>query len=222
MSSSSTIDHLSLVSCAQTMLLTSAVINILAVGVPTNRKHDTNTASRWTSYEISNLLSFAVCLISGIHYTHMLYIGQNTYRSVLYSDWLVTVPLLLIECWVLLRNSYDDAANTVWLASVVVLSIVMIMSGYFRTYGLSWICLIGVYMIYVFQYYNNHNTCHEDTPDDEPGRYPTYLIVLFLGLWMGYGIVEMGATSQLWRMRLFSVLDIICKAIFGITIAFMY
>lgn len=208
-------DALSLASCAQATLFGTAVLNGLTV-LSTYTKDDTMCKAR-----IANAISMVVCLVSAIHYTHILSAGvcAASYRGVLYSDWLVTVPLLLVEFWLLLGLPTTTPRSGVALSVTVVVSVGMILTGYMRMYAASWACLVGLYALYgTFGVTAWSPGAKHDDPDSER-KYPVSLVVLFFGVWLLYGVVELVDLAHVSRVRGFALLDVVCKAIFGFTIA---
>lgn len=212
-------DTLSLASCAQATLFGVALLNGLTV-LSSYDEEDVTCKAR-----VSNAISMVVCLVSAIHYTHILSVGvcSTSYRSILYSDWLVTVPLLLVEFWLLLGLPTTTPLSSMLLLVVVVMSVGMIITGYRRMYAVSWACLVGMYTLYVLSGIAAQNTgldCNDHDADGTPAReYPASLVIFFFGMWLIYGAVELLDLTHMNRVRGFALLDVVCKAIFGFTIA---
>lgn len=194
------------------------MVNALTAVSACDKREDDVYRSR-----VPNSLSAVVCLVSAIHYTHILKTGTcpDSYRNILYSDWLVTVPLLIVEFWMLLKFPIQTPETVTTLFAAMALSVWMVLAGYFRYYTMSWVCLLAVYVVYAVAY--SRANCANDDSNNTPyaHTYPDSLIFIFIGIWLLYGIVETFHISHINRIRGFSLLDILCKAVFGLTIALL-
>ena len=160
---------------------------------------------------IANTLSAAVCVVSYLHYRAVVAAATPAEAmSYLYSDWYVTLPLLLYELWVVLDLEWSAAR----LGAAAALSILMVFAGSRRCFGVSWACLIGIYAIFAWQ----REAKAEGAAEGAERRYPRMLAIAFFAVWVAYGVVEHAAPAGA-RRACFAVLDLVCKGAFGLSIA---
>ncbi len=189
--------------CTQAALFGTAAINIATL---ITRRENT------TRY-ISNALAGVVGIISGIHYTYILK-ADGLAKDLLYADWLVTVPLLIAEMWLLLDMPHT-AMNAGGLIVSIILSVLMIVFGFGNYKVPAWGCLAVIYVLFATSYEASKHRRRE------PRSYPPALVWIFFGSWVLYGVVDLvrGGYSAGAKLQSYAFLDMFSKALFGLTVA---
>jgi bacteriorhodopsin len=171
---------------------------------------------------VSNSIGSVVCLIAFLHYC-LLSMYKWDVMMVRYSDWFFTLPLLLIEIFVICGI---DIIDNIWMFLFAILLIIgMLVTGWMAVRSLrsnptdgtryiKWlisgtICLIAVYLIVL--------GLLERGPD---GPLQTVTIAFFL-VWTLYGAVSLYQRrgSEQMSQSAYDILDIVTKAVFGIVVA---
>lgn len=174
---------------------------------------------------VSNAAGSVACGIAFIHYTWLSQPGCDS-MAVRYSDWFLTLPILLFD--VLLIGGVDLVENK-WLSALcVALLLAMVVAGwgavrshrahpndrrrYFIWLGVGFACLLTVYYI-VFSLFDHPLTSSETLP---------MVTMFFFLLWAAYGLVAAlprHILDESATQRAYDVLDIGSKAVFGMAVA---
>jgi bacteriorhodopsin len=191
-----------------TLLLTKSALGAVAIlqGLVALRTSDHKTV-------LSNSIGSTVCSIAFIHYLWLSSKGDTT--SIRYSDWLLTLPLLLLEIYLIC-----DMENQESFLLAVTLILFMLYSGWKAESSnvnsgnrkawlfLGCLNLLLVYMIVLGQ---------TGFPDE---FLQAVTIILFLS-WSLYGVVSasQGKVEDSSIQSAYDLLDLSTKAIFGIVVA---
>ena len=171
---------------------------------------------------VSNSIGSVVCFIALLHYRLLSTSGKDT-MAIRYSDWLFTLPLLLLEIFLICGI---DIIDNIWMFLFTIMLIIgMLVTGWMAVRSLrsnpadgkrstKWwivgtICLIAVYLIVL--------GVLERDPD---GPLQTATIVFFL-VWTLYGVVSLyqRTGSEYMSQAAYDILDIVTKAVFGLVVA---
>tara|TARA_B100000902_G_C27109877_1_gene813009 strand:+ start:212 stop:955 length:744 start_codon:yes stop_codon:yes gene_type:complete len=186
-----------------------------------------NVSSKWrTSLTVSGL-------VTGIALWHYLYmrgvwVETGTSPTVFrYIDWLLTVPLLIVEFYLILRAVTDVAASLFW--KLFVGSLVMLIFGYLGEAGImaAWPAfIIGVlawfYMIYTL--WGGEGAAARDASGNAAvqSAYNTMMYIIIIG-WVVYpagyflGYLAGGVNEGTLNL-VYNLADFINKILFGIVI----
>ena len=186
-----------------------------------------NVSAKWrTSLTVSGL-------VTGIALWHYLYmrgvwVETGTSPTVFrYIDWLLTVPLLLVEFYLILRAVTDVAASLFW--KLFVGSLVMLIFGYLGEAGImaAWPafiigCLAWFYMIYVL--WGGEGAAARDASGNAAvqSAYNTMMYIIIIG-WVVYpagyflGYLAGGVNEGTLNL-VYNLADFINKILFGIVI----
>ena len=184
-----------------------------------------------TKKELTSAIASLILVIAYIHYTKMSSIEDNTnlidkqqkITNIRYSDWIITVPLLLFELFILLNwIKVDDSSGTLsseyWLpfSTILGLSIAMLVSGYISEknkytddyfYYISCFCLLLIAGIIFYVYYDNKDNQDEDNETENQW------LLIFFGFWVlyAYGFNKDSNTKNI----IYNITDIVTKALFS-------
>ena len=186
-----------------------------------------NVSAKWrTSLTVSGL-------VTGIALWHYLYmrgvwVETGTSPTVFrYIDWLLTVPLLIVEFYLILRAVTDVAASLFW--KLFVGSLVMLNFGYLGEAGImaAWPafiigCLAWFYMIYVL--WGGEGAAARDASGNAAvqSAYNTMMYIIIIG-WVVYpagyflGYLAGGVNEGTLNL-VYNLADFINKILFGIVI----
>ena len=186
-----------------------------------------NVSAKWrTSLTVSGL-------VTGIALWHYLYmrgvwVETGTSPTVFrYIDWLLTVPLLIVEFYLILRAVTDVAASLFW--KLFVGSIVMLVFGYLGEAGImaAWPafiigCLSWFYMIYTL--WGGEGAAARDASGNAAvqSAYNTMMYIIIIG-WVVYpagyflGYLAGGVNEGTLNL-VYNLADFINKILFGIVI----
>tara|TARA_B100000927_G_C16321406_1_gene411507 strand:- start:30 stop:773 length:744 start_codon:yes stop_codon:yes gene_type:complete len=186
-----------------------------------------NVSSKWrTSLTVSGL-------VTGIALWHYLYmrgvwVETGTSPTVFrYIDWLLTVPLLIVEFYLILRAVTDVAASLFW--KLFVGSLVMLIFGYLGEAGImaAWPafiigCLAWFYMIYTL--WGGEGAAARDASGNAAvqSAYNTMMYIIIIG-WVVYpagyflGYLAGGVNEGTLNL-VYNLADFINKILFGIVI----
>ena len=186
-----------------------------------------NVSAKWrTSLTVSGL-------VTGIALWHYLYmrgvwVETGTSPTVFrYIDWLLTVPLLIVEFYLILRAVTDVAASLFW--KLFVGSIVMLVFGYLGEAGImaAWPafiigCLAWFYMIYTL--WGGEGAAARDASGNAAvqSAYNTMMYIIIIG-WVVYpagyflGYLAGGVNEGTLNL-VYNLADFINKILFGIVI----
>jgi bacteriorhodopsin len=186
-----------------------------------------NVSAKWrTSLTVSGL-------VTGIALWHYLYmrgvwVETGTSPTVFrYIDWLLTVPLLIVEFYLILRAVTDVAASLFW--KLFVGSLVMLIFGYLGEAGImaAWPafiigCLAWFYMIYVL--WGGEGAAARDASGNAAvqSAYNTMMYIIIIG-WVVYpagyflGYLAGGVNEGTLNL-VYNLADFINKILFGIVI----
>jgi bacteriorhodopsin len=186
-----------------------------------------NVSAKWrTSLTVSGL-------VTGIALWHYLYmrgvwVETGTSPTVFrYIDWLLTVPLLIVEFYLILRAVTDVAASLFW--KLFVGSLVMLVFGYLGEAGImaAWPafiigCLAWFYMIYVL--WGGEGAAARDASGNAAvqSAYNTMMYIIIIG-WVVYpagyflGYLAGGVNEGTLNL-VYNLADFINKILFGIVI----
>ena len=167
---------------------------------------------------LSNATGSSVCLIAFIHYLCIMRPGIDA-TTIRYSDWLITLPLLLLE--IFLICGIDIVENGWVFLLTCILLLAMLLAGWMSVRSkrrhptksiqqkvwllVGCVCLIAVYWIVL--------SLFEQT---KTGLLPL-ISIGFFSLWSLYGVVAVidGSHTQ----YMYDILDLSTKAVFGIIVA---
>ena len=165
----------------------------------------------------TNAVGASVCAIAFLHYLWM----QKSFTSddnskvtsLRYSDWFITLPLLLLECMFYSDIHFGD--NIHGIITMFVLLMMMLVCGRVAEsrsasilYILGFLCLIGVYVLFI-------SMVEEFTTK-------TLLVLVVMGTWILYGIAGMLLrSSSRWKQVSYNILDLLNKAVFGTVVALL-
>ena len=186
-----------------------------------------NVSAKWrTSLTVSGL-------VTGIALWHYLYmrgvwVETGTSPTVFrYIDWLLTVPLLIVEFYLILRAVTDVAASLFW--KLFVGSLVMLIFGYLGEAGImaEWPafiigCLAWFYMIYTL--WGGEGAAARDASGNAAvqSAYNTMMYIIIIG-WVVYpagyflGYLAGGVNEGTLNL-VYNLADFINKILFGIVI----
>ena len=186
-----------------------------------------NVSAKWrTSLTVSGL-------VTGIALWHYLYmrgvwVETGTSPTVFrYIDWLLTVPLLIVEFYLILRAVTDVAASLFW--KLFVGSLVMLIFGYLGETGImaAWPafiigCLAWFYMIYTL--WGGEGAAARDASGNAAvqSAYNTMMYIIIIG-WVVYpagyflGYLAGGVNEGTLNL-VYNLADFINKILFGIVI----
>ena len=186
-----------------------------------------NVSAKWrTSLTVSGL-------VTGIALWHYLYmrgvwVETGTSPTVFrYIDWLLTVPLLIVEFYLILRAVTDVAASLFW--KLFVGSLVMLIFGYLGEAGImaAWPaliigCLAWFYMIYTL--WGGEGAAARDASGNAAvqSAYNTMMYIIIIG-WVVYpagyflGYLAGGVNEGTLNL-VYNLADFINKILFGIVI----
>ena len=187
-----------------------------------------NVSSKWkTSLTIAGL-------VTGIALWHYLYmrdvwVEDGTSPIVFrYIDWLLTVPLLMVEFYLILRAVTDVAASLFW--KLLVGSLVMLGFGYMGEAKMmaAWPafligCAAWLYMIY--ELYKGEGAAARDGSGNAAvqSAYNTMMIIVVVG-WavypLGYylGYLSGGGVNEGSLNLVYNLADFVNKILFGVVI----
>ena len=184
--------------------------------------------------KLTNGIASLILIIAFFHYDKMnkLYEENDSEDNkklilVRYSDWIVTVPLLIFELFLLMDwIKVDDdgnfsTKNIKLLYSTIALSIFMLISGYIgetstsngncsRIYfTFSCLCLVGIFGI-IYKLYMDNN-------DKENER--RLWIILFFAIWVayafGFGAKLLYNKNPKWTNLIYNITDLFSKGMFA-------
>jgi bacteriorhodopsin len=174
-----------------------------------------NHADNIFKYEFTGAL---VCFIALMHYLLIIVTPDYDTMIIRYSDWILTLPLLLYKI-LLIRNVKVDE-NIIWCICLFGLLMLMLWSGWKseRLTGHKWtgtmligfISLLGIYLI-VF------NVLESPILDTLQ-----IVTIIFFLMWILYGVVASGRDilKKTTLHTAYDVLDLSTKAIFGVLVVF--
>jgi bacteriorhodopsin len=196
------------------MLIGTSIVQAIAAS------HATDTKAI-----LSNTTGSVICGIAFVHYTWITRPGCDV-MAIRYSDWLLTLPLLLLDIFLICGV---DILNNLWICILAgLLLLAMIFAGwrsvrshrtdptnharYAAWISVGFVCLLAVYWI-VFGLLEPIVT----------GADTLSLITLgFFVMWIVYGIVaafprHMDVDGHV--QQAYDVLDLLTKAVFGLVVA---
>ena len=169
----------------------------------------------------ANVVGASVCSVAFLHYLWMQQSFKNNtlkVTSLRYSDWFITLPLLLLEC--MFYSDVNISDNIHGTITMFILLMIMLLcgrlaetrkikvSGATLLYMLGFICLIGVCVLFI-------SMVEEFTTK-------TYISLTFMGTWVLYGLVSIILrTSTRWKNVSYNILDLLNKAVFGTIVALL-
>ena len=183
-------------------------------------------SAKWkTSLTVSGL----VTLVAAVHYFYMreVWVGTGETPTVYrYIDWLITVPLLMVEFYIILRACTAVAGGVFW--KLMIGSLVMLIGGYLGEAGYMNVTLafvIGmvgwIYILYeVFA--GEAAKVSEEAPDSVRSAFATMRWIVTIGwaiypigYFMGYmaGGVDDNALNIIYNLA-----DLLNKVAFGVII----
>lgn len=199
----------------------AVMLNARASGSGKCGEDDAINSSNDLSLTRANMLSGVICGIAALMYIFMKHPSISLEADEIRSlDWLITCPLLLLEMAALLGASVHDP----WVIVAVIGSILMVGVGWNSTY-LSLPRLLGGFgfltIVYIAMWRVGEKSKHKN--DKGKSAKKSRLVVFFLGIWVFYGLVSCMTsfgweTNLLVSSSLYSILDIISKALFGLCV----
>ena len=184
-------------------------------------------SAKWkTSLTVSGL----VCLVAAVHYFYMRDVWVATgetptvYR---YIDWLITVPLLMIEFYLILRAITNVSGGVFWRLSIG--SLVMLVGGYLGEAGylnVTVAFVIGMagwaYILYEIFAGEAGRVASEQASDAIKSAFSTMRWIVTIG-WaiypLGYffGYLAGGANVEMLNI-IYNLADVLNKVAFGVII----
>jgi bacteriorhodopsin len=184
-------------------------------------------SAKWkTSLTVSGL----VCLVAAVHYFYMRDVWVATgetptvYR---YIDWLITVPLLMIEFYLILRAITNVSGGVFWRLSIG--SLVMLVGGYLGEAGYLNVTVgfvIGMagwaYILYEIFAGEAGRVASEQASDAIKSAFSTMRWIVTIG-WaiypLGYffGYLAGGANVEMLNI-IYNLADVLNKVAFGVII----
>ena len=194
----------------------AALMVSLAVATPAAllRYENTEKSKRIDAFQRCAVVSTIVCTVAAVHYMYMRNIaasGGNVF-PVRYSDWFVTVPLMLYEFCTLFGIGWGKTAI------IMLISVLMLVAGYSgakNPAGKPANFLVGSFLLGVILW-----LCYGDamSPDKEQEGEITAadrrIASGFLLVWVLYGFAYF--VSQPLQDLSYNILDIISKGVFGL------
>ena len=185
---------------------------------------------KWkTSLTVSGL----VTLVAAVHYFYMRDVWIETGATPLvyrYIDWLITVPLLMIEFYLILRAITAVSGGVFW--RLMIGSIVMLAAGYMGEAGYisAWLgFIVGIvgwaYILYEIFFGEAGKVAAEKAPESVQSAFSTmrwivtigwaiYPIGYFMGYFAGAGPEEASSMLNI----IYNLADVINKIAFGVII----
>ena len=185
---------------------------------------------KWkTSLTVSGL----VTLVAAVHYFYMRDVWIETGATPLvyrYIDWLITVPLLMVEFYLILRAITAVSGGVFW--RLMIGSIVMLAAGYMGEAGYisAWLgFIVGIvgwaYILYEIFFGEAGKVAAEKAPESVQSAFSTmrwivtigwaiYPIGYFMGYFAGAGPE---ASSEMLNI-IYNLADVINKIAFGVII----
>ena len=185
---------------------------------------------KWkTSLTVSGL----VTLVAAVHYFYMRDVWIETGATTLvyrYIDWLITVPLLMIEFYLILRAITAVSGGVFW--RLMIGSIVMLAAGYMGEAGYisAWLgFIVGIvgwaYILYEIFFGEAGKVAAEKAPESVQSAFSTmrwivtigwaiYPIGYFMGYFAGAGPEEASSMLNI----IYNLADVINKIAFGVII----
>ena len=183
-------------------------------------------SAKWkTSLTVSGL----VTLVAAVHYFYMrdVWVGTGETPTVYrYIDWLITVPLLMIEFYIILRACTAVAGGVFW--KLMIGSLVMLIGGYLGEAGYMNVTLgfvIGmvgwIYILYEI-FAGEASKASEEAPESVKSAFATMRWIVTIGwaiypigYFMGYmaGGVDDNALNIIYNLA-----DLLNKVAFGVII----
>ena len=184
-------------------------------------------SAKWkTSLTVSGL----VTLVAAVHYFYMRDVWISTgdtptvYR---YIDWLITVPLLMVEFYIILRAVGNASGGIFW--RLMIGSLVMLVAGYMGEAGImaampAFIVgmLAWIYMIYELWAGEGKSACNTASPAVQ-SAYNTMMWIIIVG-WaiypLGYasGYLVGDGSSAMNLNLIYNLADFVNKILFGLII----
>ena len=167
--------------------------------------------------------------IAAIHYFYMRDVWVSTGESPIvfrYVDWLLTVPLQIVEFYLILAAIAVVAASLFW--RLLIASVVMLVAGYLGEVGAMnvWLAFIigmagSIYIIYeIFAPQARKNTTRKTTPASQRA-FNALRIIVTVG-WaiypLGYVLGYAGAGSADALNIIYNLADFVNKIAFGVVI----
>jgi bacteriorhodopsin len=187
------------------------------------------TAKWKTSLTVSGL----VCLVAAVHYYYMrdVWIVEKTTPIVYrYIDWLITVPLLMVEFYIILRAVGAASAGIFW--RLMIGTLVMLVGGYLgeigpESYGINAtmgfvIGMVGwIYILYEI-FAGEASKASDECSEAVKSAFSTMRWIVTIG-WAIYPIgyfagYMMGAVSPDALNIIYNIADMVNKIAFGVII----
>ena len=185
---------------------------------------------KWkTSLTVSGL----VTLVAAVHYFYMRDVWVETGATPLvyrYIDWLITVPLLMVEFYLILRAITAVSGGVFW--RLMIGSIVMLAAGYMGEAGIISPILgfvVGIvgwaYILYEIFYGEAGKVAAEKAPASVQSAFSTMRWIVTigwaiypLGYFMGYFAGLDSASATEWLNIIYNLADVLNKIAFGVII----
>ena len=184
-------------------------------------------SAKWkTSLVVSGL----VCLIAAVHYFYMRDVWVATgdtptvYR---YIDWLITVPLLMIEFYLILRAITNVSGGVFWRLTVG--SLIMLIGGYLGESGylnVTIAFIIGMagwaYILYEIFAGEAGRVAADEAPESVKSAFSTMRWIVTIG-WaiypLGYFFGYMAGGADMATLNIiYNLADVLNKIAFGVII----
>ena len=172
-------------------------------------------SAKWkTSLTVSGL----VTLVAAVHYFYMrdVWVGTGETPTVYrYIDWLITVPLLMVEFYIILRACTAVAGGVFW--KLMIGSLVMLVGGYLGEAG-----MVGwIYILYEI-FAGEASKANEEAPESVRSAFSTMRWIVTIG-WaiypIGYFMGYMaGGVDENSLNIIYNLADVLNKIAFGVII----
>ena len=182
---------------------------------------------KWkTSLTVSGL----VTLVAAVHYFYMrdVWVGTGETPTVYrYIDWLITVPLLMVEFYIILRACTAVAGGVFW--KLMIGSLVMLIGGYLGEAGYMNVTvafIIGMagwaYILYEIFAGEAGRVAADEAPESVKAAYSTMRWIVTIG-WaiypLGYFFGYMAGGADMATLNIiYNLADVLNKIAFGVII----
>ena len=187
-------------------------------------------------WRLSLLVAGLVTLVAAIHYDYMrdywVYtLSQGEGQSPIvyrYIDWLITVPLLMIEFYIILKAvGASVSANSFW--RLLIGTLVMLIGGYLGETGLYGVgatfgCIIGMigWAVIIWEIFRGEASQAADGKEGIKSAFNALRIIVLVG-WAIYPLgyvfgVMMGVGNDASLNLIYNLADFVNKILFGLII----
>ena len=181
-------------------------------------------------WRLSLLVAALVTLVAGVHYDYMRdfwVIKQATPIDYRYIDWLITVPLLMIEFWLILKAVGAQVGSGSFLR-LLVGTLVMLIGGYAGETGMVDVTMgfvIGIigWAVIIYEIFAGEaGKAAGSASESVQGAFSAMRLIVLVG-WIIYPIgyvlgVMMGSADENTLNIVYNLADFVNKILFGLVI----